>query len=197
MNRFSPGFRNVAEPPQRHRNNVMSLSLRFLRNRFAILKIDMRMQDKHYFQLAANIAKDATCEHAKCGSVVVGSEGGIIGSGYNAPPLDDESQRTCSIELDVKSKPKYDKTCCVHAEWNAILNACKTAPEKLAGATLYFMRVDQSGEFTNAGDPYCTVCSRLALESGIAYFALWNGGPSMYTTADYNRISYRYHRKNN
>jgi deoxycytidylate deaminase len=129
-----------------------------------------------YFKEAANVAKNATCHKAKCGSVVVAIDGTVIGTGYNAPPLNDESQRTCESAWDLSSKPKYDKTCCVHAEWNAILDACKSYPDKIQGSTLYFMRIDENGDFTQAGEPYCTVCSRLAMQSGIGYFCLWNDG---------------------
>ena len=154
----------------------------------------MKKSHEYYFQLAADVAKRATCERAKCGSVVVGDDGVVIGEGYNAPPLEDESQRTCHFEWNLESKPKYDKTCCVHAEWNAILDACKNAPEKLAKATLYFMRIDANGNFTDAGEPYCTVCSRLALQSGIGYFALWGDVPKIYTTREYNLKSFEYHK---
>ena len=150
---------------------------------------------REYFQLAAEEALLATCTHARCGSVIVTESGEVIGRGHNAPPLEDEAQRTCNEDWDLTSKPKYDKTCCVHAEWNAILDACKKAPEKLGAATLYFMRIDNDGNFTDAGEPYCTVCSRLALQSGVARFALWNEGEQKYTTAEYNKKSYEYHRK--
>jgi len=78
----------------------------------------------------------------------------------------------CDEGWNLESKPKYDKTCCVHAEWNAILDACKANPGKLEGSTLYFMRIDEEGGFTDAGEPFCTVCSRLALQAGVAYFEL-------------------------
>lgn len=148
-----------------------------------------------YFESAAKVALDATCLRAKCGSVIVAEDGEIIGQGFNAPPLEDESQRTCDVDWNLDSKPKYDKTCCVHAEWNAIIAACKNAPDKLSGATLYFMRVDNDGNFTDAGEPYCTVCSRLALQSELSKFALWNGGPDIRPTTDYNLQSYEYHKK--
>lgn len=97
---------------------------------------------RSYFEEAARLANEATCLRAKCGSVIVATNGEIIGRGYNAPPQNDESQRQCEAEFDLTKKPKYDKTCCVHAEWNAVIDACKSAPEKLTGSTLYFMRVD-------------------------------------------------------
>lgn len=145
-----------------------------------------------FFQKAQQVAQKATCNRARCGSVIVSTDGQIIGEGYNAPPLGDESQRMCDVELDKSIKQNNDKTCCVHAEWNAILDALKHHADKIQGSTLYFMRVNDAGEFTEAGDPYCTVCSRLALESGVATFGLWNDGPEMIDTHQYNQRSYQY-----
>lgn len=151
--------------------------------------------DVEYFQIAADIAKDATCARAKCGSVIVSTDNKVIGRGFNAPPLNDELQRRCDIEIDINIKPKYDKTCCVHAEWNAIINSLRDHPDKINGSTLYFMRIDDNGLFTNAGDPFCTVCSRLALQSGISRFVLWNNGPQFFDTKEYNKISYDIYNK--
>ena len=147
-----------------------------------------------FFEEAARVADEATCLRAKCGSVVVSASGVVIGRGYNAPPLGDESQRRCNDTFDLEKKPKYDKTCCVQAEWNAVIDACKTAPEKLAGATLYFMRIDEDGNFTDAGEPYCTTCSRLTMAVGIKEFALWNDDDAdVYLLPEYNERSYRLH----
>jgi deoxycytidylate deaminase len=151
---------------------------------------------EHYFKLAAEVAKSATCTHAKCGSIIVSKDNMVIGRGFNAPPLELESQRYCDAKFDMSIKPKYDKTCCIHAEWNAIIDALKNNSDKIDGSTLYFMRIDDRGNFTDAGDPFCTVCSRLALQSGIRYFALWNKEPKIYECTDYNQKSYEYHIKN-
>ena len=148
--------------------------------------------DEQFFWEAQKVAQLATCNRAHCGAVVVTAEGRMIGKGYNAPPLGDESQRMCDAELDKTIKQNNDKTCCVHAEWNAILDALKHHPDKVEGSALYFMRVNDMGEFTEAGEPYCTVCSRLALESGIKLFGLWNNGPEMIPTDTYNTRSYAY-----
>lgn len=143
-----------------------------------------------FFEMAAETAKDATCFRAKCGSVIV-KDSIVIGRGYNAPPLNDEGQRLCVANINTLAKPKYDKTCCVHAEWNAVIDACKTNADKLAGSVLYFMRIDEQGEFTDAGDPFCTVCSRLTMASGVAEFALYNNeGADIYPLDEYNLKSY-------
>lgn len=155
----------------------------------------MTVNHEKFFQLAAEVAGDATCKRARCGSVVVSSDGEVLGVGFNAPPLEEESQRQCDYEgFNLAAKAKSDKTCCVHAEWNAILNACIHNGSKVAGATLYFMRIDDDGNFTDAGEPYCTVCSRLVLQSGIKTFGLWEKGPRMIDTFTYNTISYDYHK---
>lgn len=147
-----------------------------------------------YFEEAAKVAAHATCNRAHCGAIIVTPNGEIIGRGYNAPPEGDESQRMCDVKLDKSLKQSNDKTCCVHAEWNAIIDALKHHGKKIEGATLYFMRVNGKNEFTEAGDPYCTVCSRLAMESGISSFGLWNDGPEMFDAATYNKKSYEFFR---
>lgn len=143
-----------------------------------------------FFEKAAEVAKDATCLRAKCGSVIV-KNAVVIGEGFNSPALNDENQRLCSADMDTSIKPKYDKTCCIHAEWRAVLDACKTNADKLAGSVLYFMRIDEDGNFTDAGDPFCTTCSRLTLEAGVEEFALYNSdGADIYPLAEYNSKSY-------
>lgn len=158
-------------------------------------KIKVEDAEEHlaYFAAAAQIAQRATCLRAQCGSIIV-KDGEIIGRGYNSPPLDNESNRTClNVYPEDQIKPRYDKTCCIHAEWRAILDACKRHPNKIAGSTLYFMRPGYQGVFTDAGEPYCTTCSRLAMEAGISYFALWNENlVCLYECAEYDRLSYKF-----
>jgi len=153
---------------------------------------------KFYFEKAANQARLATCHRAKCGAIVVAKNGEIIGEGFNCPPLNREDLRLCESDFDLSIKPKYDKTCCIHAEWNAIISALKNFGSKIDGGTLYFMRVDNDGKWTDAGKPFCTVCSRLAVQSGLKNFALWdeiNKIPKIYDVIEYNRESYNYYLK--
>lgn len=119
---------------------------------------------------AARVAKKALCLRAKCGTVIV-KNGRIIGEGYNAPPLDITDSRLCMLEY-VPGKQKYDKTCCMHAEWRAIIDALKTNTQDINGSTLYFTRVDELGNIKKSGKPFCTVCSRFALDTGVAEFVL-------------------------
>ena len=140
---------------------------------------------------AGRAAEKALCLKAKCGTVVV-KDGEVIGEGYSAPPLDKEENRMCGKEFG-PGKPKYDKTCCMHAEWRAIMDALRRNPEKLAGSKLYFTRVDEKGKIKKSGPPLCTVCSRMALDSGIEKFVLWHEeGIREYPTDEYNQLSYEY-----
>ena len=144
-----------------------------------------------WMQEAAHVATQALCLKSKCGVVIV-QNGEIIGSGYNAPPLDDISHRVCLEEIAV-GKPKYDRTCCMHAEWRAIFDALRRNPTKIVGSQLFFVRVDEKGNIKKSGEPYCTVCSRMALDVGIATFHLWQEkGIAAYDTSEYNTLSYSY-----
>lgn len=138
---------------------------------------------------AAKVAESALCLKAKCGAIIA-SEGKIIGIGYNAPPLDKSEHQTCQDEVTA-GKPKYDRTCCVHAEWRAVFDALKNYPDKIKNSKLYFTRVDDRGEIKKSGQPFCTVCSRMALDVGIDKFLLWHeAGIAEYPTDEYNRLSH-------
>ncbi|MFH0873955.1 MAG: deaminase [Candidatus Komeilibacteria bacterium] len=137
------------------------------------------MTAEKWLQEAANSAKQALCHQAKCGCVIV-KDDEVIGRGYNAPPLDSEANRRCDLD-----------SCCVHAEWRAIMDTLRHHPDMILGSTLYFTRVDNTGTILKSGQPYCTVCSRLALDVGIITFVLWHeAGITEYPTAEYNRLSY-------
>lgn len=151
-------------------------------------------EHEQWFHEAAREAANGLCLRAQCGAVIV-SDGTIIGRGYNAPPRDEAANAQCKFEgYDRSKKPKYDLTCCVHAEWRAILDALGHHAEKIQGSTLYYVRLDEEGNIRPSGKPFCTVCSRLALDLGIAFFALWHkDGIVLYDTKDYNSRSYAYH----
>jgi deoxycytidylate deaminase len=144
-----------------------------------------------WLDAAAEKAKEALCLRAKCGSVIV-KNGEIIGAGYNAPPQDNLAFRTCMNEYELPKNYRYDHTCCMHAEWRAIFDALKNHPDKIKGSTLYFNRVDENGQPKKSGKPYCTVCSRLALDNGVEYFVLRHeDGVGVYPTDEYDRLSYQ------
>ena len=81
----------------------------------------------------------------------------------------------------------------MHAEQRAILDGLRNNPKKLPGSALYFTRVDQDGQIIFSGQPYCTVCSKLALDVCIDQFVLWHKeGIKSYDTAEYNELSFAY-----
>ncbi|PIN87645.1 hypothetical protein COV12_02750 [Candidatus Woesearchaeota archaeon CG10_big_fil_rev_8_21_14_0_10_32_24] len=143
-----------------------------------------------YLNSAANVATLASCYRSKCGTIIV-KDNEIIGEGYNSPPLH------CSLESCLKDNLpasfKSDKTCCMHAEQRAIMDALRKHPEKMEGSRLYFIRLDQEGNKTKAGDPYCTICSKMALDVGVKEFVLWREeGICVYDTREYNDLSFQF-----
>jgi len=147
---------------------------------------------KAYMHHAAELAKIATCLRRRCGSVIV-KDGKIIGEGFNSPPGNLESQRRCAMEKTTYHRKVTDKTCCIHAEERAIFNALKNNPSKVEDSTLFFVSVDENGNPQRAGKPYCTGCSKRALEAGVKEFVLWHeNGITVYDTEEYNDISFKY-----
>lgn len=145
-----------------------------------------------YINECVKVAKNASCQRSKCGSVIVKNRE-IIGSGFNSPAHGDEAQRRCLFEKDLYHKKVTDKTCCVHAEQRAIMDALQKNPGKIVGSRLYFMRLDENDEPMRAGEPYCTICSKMAFDTGIAEFVLWqNQGLAIYETGEYNILSYQF-----
>ena len=83
-----------------------------------------------YLVHATKAAQHATCQRSKCGSIIVQGEE-IIGTGWNTPPHDEEGQRRCGCAKDSYHKKVTDKTCCIHAEQRAIMDALKNNPNKI------------------------------------------------------------------
>lgn len=145
-----------------------------------------------FINTAVEEAKKATCQRDKCGSVIV-KDAKIIGKGYNSPPSEQEDQRRCSQDKILLHKKVTDKTCCVHAEQRAIFDALINYSDKIKGSTLYFVRLNNEGVISFAGKPYCTICSKMALDCGIKYFVLYHKeGLKKYETGEYNLLSYQY-----
>ena len=107
-----------------------------------------------YLQQAARLAQQATCLRKKSASIIVqGKE--IIGQGVNKPPLG-VTLTTC-LKDSIPKNFKSDRTCCVHAEQHAIVDALQKNPDKLPGARLYFSRINDQGTMVTVGKPYCTI----------------------------------------
>ncbi|HVA82891.1 MAG TPA: hypothetical protein VNF06_01880 [Candidatus Aquilonibacter sp.] len=150
------------------------------------------LEAQGYLVEAADAAFDATCQRHKCGSVIV-KDNRIIGKGFNSPPKELESQRRCGNEKELYNKRVTDKTCCVHAEQRAIMDALRNHPNEIVGSRIYFTRFDERDLPTRSGRPYCTICSKMALDVGIAEFVLWHqDGICVYGTEEYNTLSFEY-----
>ena len=150
------------------------------------------LKAEKYFEIAWELAKNATCERSKCGCIIVKNEK-IIWQWYNTPPHNLESQRRCICDKNSYHKKVTDKTCCIHAEQRAIMDALKNNPNEIEWADLYFIRLDKDWNISKAWKPYCTICSKMALDTWIKHFLLrheeWI---TQYDTVEYNLLSYQY-----
>ncbi len=145
-----------------------------------------------YITLASEIARHSTCKRSKCGSIIV-KDSEIIWIWYNSPAQWLESQRRCTCEKDAYDKKVTDKTCCIHAEQRAIMDALSKNPQKILGSRLYFVRLDDSWMAKTSWDPYCTICSKMSLDVWIKEFVLWRKEWfCVYDTQEYNDLSYKY-----
>lgn len=87
---------------------------------------------------------------------------------------------------------KSDKTCCLHAEGEAIDSAIDNyRKNSLKDATMYFIRLNLKNRIILAGKPYCTICSKDALDKGIKNWVLLHkSGIYSYDAEEYNEISF-------
>lgn len=151
---------------------------------------------KKYLEEAITVALKATCTRSRCGSIIV-KDSEIIGSWYNSPPYWLESQRRCNLNKDDYYKKVTDKTCCVHAEQRAIIDALRKNPDKIKGSRLYFVRINDEWNIKFSREPYCTICSKMSLDVGIAEFMLYRKEwMCVFNTEEYNDLSYKYNELN-
>ena len=147
---------------------------------------------EEYMMRAVEVAKKSTCLKSKCGSVII-KDGRTIGEGFNSPPANLESQRRCLDDKTTYDERVSDKSCCVHAEERAIMDALKRNPEEIEGSTLYFVRLDRNNNILFSKKPWCTICSKMALDTGVGEFILWHEeGICLYDTKEYNSLSFQY-----
>ena len=155
------------------------------------LSYDELKAKEGFFLIAQEEALKSTCLERKCGAVLVNSEK-IIGKGFNSPPGNIESQRRCNQDKTLINIKVTDKTCCIHAEQRALMDAFQRG-ENLKGSTMYFTSVNDKGERLLSGKPYCTLCSKIALEMGIEKWVLeQKEGGLEYSADEYNKISFNY-----
>src|SRR3989344_7407990 len=127
-----------------------------------------------YIEEAGTVAQKATCQRAKCGAVIV-KDNDIIGGGFNSPPNNDDKERRCEIKKDEYDQKVTDKTCCVHAEQRAIMDALRHRSDKIRESKLYFSRFYPDGQQRILGGEiqlYCTICTKMMFDVGIAEFIL-------------------------
>lgn len=142
-----------------------------------------------------DVAKRSTCKQSKCGSIIItpGLAGRtiIIGEGYNSMPCNIVGE--CFKDI-LSATFKSDRTCCVHAEQRAIIDALKREFSVLIPrSSLFFIRLDENDNPIHAGKPYCSICSKMALDIGISNFVLWHKeGWTSYTTQEYNDLTFQY-----
>jgi deoxycytidylate deaminase len=140
-------------------------------------------------------AEQSTCHRSQCGSIIVDNPNidyfKILGVGYNSMPCNTEG--SCFKDT-LASTFKSDKTCCIHAEQRAILDALKRYPKlEYMNASLFFIRLDENKQPKPSGKPYCSICSKMALDVGIAKFHLWHPeGWTAYDTKEYNDLTFQY-----
>lgn len=152
----------------------------------------LEKEAEKYFYITIEVAKNSNCLKAKCGSTIV-KNNEIIGKGFNSPPANLESQRRCLCDKKSYHDKVGDKSCCIHAEQRAIMNALINNPQKIKDSRLYFIRLDLENKIIKSGNPYCTHCSKLALDSGISEFVLWHEkGICVYNTEEYNELSFKF-----
>ncbi|MFA6338950.1 MAG: deaminase [Candidatus Paceibacterota bacterium] len=151
-----------------------------------------------YIEEAKIMAQKATCSRAKCGAVIVKDEE-IIGRGFNSPPYNDEKERRCENKKNEYDIKVTDKTCCMHAEQRAIMDALRNHADKLEGSKLYFSRFYSNGKQRLTGGRegknqlYCTVCTKMMFDVGVAEFILPHvKGIGVYLAEEYLVRSFGY-----
>lgn len=161
--------------------------------RILIDQKELERANRFLSQAALEARERSTCSRRRCGAVVV-LEDVVIGRGYNSPANKLEGQRRCQCDKSTYHPKVTDKTCCVHAEVRAIHDALRTVGTRsLTKAQLFFTAVDKDNHQLRSGKPYCTLCSKQALDVGIGEWVLAHPeGITVYSAAKYNEISYQY-----
>jgi len=156
-----------------------------------LAKNEAREAEK-YINLAAKVAKKSVCKKSQIGVVIV-KDGVTIGEGCNNPP----HGRICDICLreNIQDNSRIELCYAVHAEQNAIINALKEG-YSLEGSRLYHVKI-KNGEKRVSGEPSCTMCSKLILETGISEVVLlYKDGFGLYSAEEFNDKSFEYFVKN-
>lgn len=146
---------------------------------------------KDFLKIAQEEAKKSTCLSRRCGAILV-KDSIVIGKGFNSPPRNLDSQKRCGLDKKSLDAKVTDKTCCIHAEQRAIFDALFNGMN-LSGSTMYFTSIDENGNQILSRKPYCTLCSKMALDVGVKYWVLEHEkGIFVYGAEEYNKLSFEY-----
>jgi deoxycytidylate deaminase len=144
---------------------------------------------KFWISRAGKEAENSLCLRSSCGAIVA-KDYNCLGKGFNSPPGNIKLERCFKDTLPENFKSNRD--CCNHAEERAIVLARdKWSPVSVQGSTLYFARINENKKIITVGKPYCTQCSKMALDNKIAKWVLLHDfGFCEYDAEEYNEISF-------
>jgi dCMP deaminase len=90
----------------------------------------MNHSDSIYVDLLIGLTSESTCLRRRTAAVLVDQYGSILGIGTNGAPASVNACTTTGkcLRMDVKRGHALDQCVAVHAEMNAIADACRKAP---------------------------------------------------------------------
>jgi len=171
---------------------------------------------------ALKAVHESKCGRSRCAAIIVDARmGDELADGVNGPAAG--SAPRCGRKSEIRPGFKSDRTCCVHAEQRAIMRLIEHREAGLDFPSggfppgrrlrMYFARAasgiaaEAADEATSlrgseeairellepSGPPYCTICSKMALDAGIAEWCLMHpGGIYVYDALDYDARSFAY-----
>ena len=129
--------------------------------------------DERFMRVANEVGSWSSCwkENRHVGAVIV-KNNRILATGYNGAPSGvlpcRDRERCLRDEENIKSGERLEVCYAVHAEQNAIAQAAKQGLN-IDGATLYCTHQP------------CSICAKLAINSGIKRFVYSNSYPDKFT----------------
>ena len=141
---------------------------------------------RFFINIAAEVAKRATCIRRAHGAVIVGADNIMKSSGYcgSARGLDNCTDHGhCEREIrGAKPGEHYEWCVSVHAEANAII-AC--TPEQMKGATIYLAGFDSKTGLATDAEP-CMMCERMILNAQIETIVMRKADNSLVTMSSFD-----------
>jgi dCMP deaminase len=124
-------------------------------------------KDHYYLDIAAAVARRATCLRRRFGAIIV-KDDQIISTGYVGAPrgsINCLDLRDCPREkAGIPSGERYELCRSVHAEMNAIIHASR---QQMLGATLYLACLDPATGQRITGVRPCKLCTRMIINAGL------------------------------